>query len=65
MQNDKPGIGELLAAVVGFGALGTSAVLGATGGEVVVTVIIAFVGASALNGWLLARKARLGQGPRR
>lgn len=63
MNDTRPGIGERMAAAVGFGALGGSAVLAATGGEIVVTVIVAFVGASALNAWHKVRKERLSQPP--
>ncbi len=58
MSDEGSGVGLWLALIVGLGLISTAVILAVTGGESVVVTILALVGASALGGWVRARRQR-------
>jgi len=51
-------VGSYLALVVGLGMLGGAAYVGLSGGETVLATIMVLIGASALSGWVRARRKK-------
>ncbi len=58
MSDDDSNLGQWLALIVGIGLIGAAIVLGITGGDTVGVTILALIGASALGGYVRARRER-------